>query len=954
MSDVVGKATLEVGADVSGVKAGFAEAERSIIGLERTSNTAGRNTARNVRSVGDAAADAAARTEAASRRFLQSLERQADRAGKTAAEYAAFRAQQLGVAEAAAPMIERLRAAETQFQDVGMSARQTAAAMRMVPAQMTDIVTQLAGGQNPLLILTQQGGQLKDMFGGIGPAIRGFGTYVAGLINPFTLAGAAAGIFALGIYKGSQESVAFTKALISTGNYAGKTADQLQSTAARVSESVGTHAAAAEALTKLASSGRIAAEQYGGLTSAALTWQKATGAAVDDTIAQFVRLGEEPTKASAQLNEQYHYLTASVYEQIRALEEQGRKDEAAALAQQTYARALQSRGEEIRASLGFLERAWDTVSGAAKKAWDNMLGLGRAATLDDIRSKMVAVQNQIASIESGNAFGNNANGAAFGGRSGAALTQLRRQLADLQAQAAPLEAASVKAAADANRQRQDDERIAARDRLAAQAKATRSRAEQRREEIEQLKRDAATVGLAAEEYNRRVAAIEDKYKDPKGPRGKAYTEDAGTRYLDQLRQTEASLRAQLADTDKLTAAEKARVEFEQQLADIKTKKVLTADQKSLLARQAEIRAQLDLNVAAQNAVESKKAETKELERQAKLLKEAQTQAEGVNVRIREGAAARAEQYDRQLSVFGLGSQAQEQMNSQRAVYREFDRIRTDWIKTMSDKGLVGTDVYTDQINRIRDAQQAALEQVGQYYAELRTKQSDWKYGAMAAMSDYRDYAANVADQTGRLFGGMFQGLEDSVVNFAMTGKASFGDFAKAVIADLARIQARAAISGLAQMGIQLVGSLFAAGAGTASTGGSAWSGFSTGPATTGYTGTTATGTFGNGLSGVFVSGARAAGGPVAGGSTYLVGERGPELFTPNRSGSIVPNHALGGGDINVSTQVVVDSSGAQSQSTSDSDLGKQLGNMVNAAVTEQISRQMRQGGLLWKMRNGQA
>ena len=59
-----------------------------------------------------------------------------------------------------------------------MSAAAMNAAMRSVPAQMTDVVTQLAGGQSPLLILTQQGGQLRDMFGGVGPAVRAVGTYL--------------------------------------------------------------------------------------------------------------------------------------------------------------------------------------------------------------------------------------------------------------------------------------------------------------------------------------------------------------------------------------------------------------------------------------------------------------------------------------------------------------------------------------------------------------------------------------------------------------------------------------------------------------------------------------------------------------------------------------------------------------------------------------------------------
>lgn len=53
-----------------------------------------------------------------------------------------------------------------------------------------------------------------------------------------------------------------------------------------------------------------------------------------------------------------------------------------------------------------------------------------------------------------------------------------------------------------------------------------------------------------------------------------------------------------------------------------------------------------------------------------------------------------------------------------------------------------------------------------------------------------------------------------------------------------------------------------------------------------------------------VDGARANGGPVRGGGAYLVGERGPELFSPNRSGLITPNHALGGGSGGGGTNVM--------------------------------------------------
>ena len=85
---------------------------------------------------------------------------------------------------------QALDAYSRQAQAAGLSTKAYTAALRGVPAQFTDIVVSLQGGMNPFTVLLQQGGQLKDMFGGVGPATRALGGYVAGLVNPFTLAGA--------------------------------------------------------------------------------------------------------------------------------------------------------------------------------------------------------------------------------------------------------------------------------------------------------------------------------------------------------------------------------------------------------------------------------------------------------------------------------------------------------------------------------------------------------------------------------------------------------------------------------------------------------------------------------------------------------------------------------------------------------------------------------------------
>ena len=92
-------------------------------------------------------------------------------------------------------------------------------------------------------------------------------------------------------------------------------------------------------------------------------------------------------------------------------------------------------------------------------------------------------------------------------------------------------------------------------------------------------------------------------------------------------------------------------------------------------------------------------------------------------------------------------------------------------------------------------------------------------------------------------------------------------------------------------------------------------------------------------SGMF--GRRASGGPVMGGGSYLVGERGPELFSPGVSGTITPNHALGG-----TTNVVVNVDASGSSVQGDEQQSRELGRLISVAVQSEILQQKRPGGLL--------
>lgn len=135
--------------------------------------------------------------------------------GKSASQKLEFKIEERGLDKAKFdPLLSKLRELELRSQEaskaasaslnsVGISAAQTAAALRGVPAQFTDIATSIAGGQAPLTVFLQQGGQLKDMFGGAGAAAKALGGYVVGLLTPLNLAVAAIVGIGYAAYAGS-------------------------------------------------------------------------------------------------------------------------------------------------------------------------------------------------------------------------------------------------------------------------------------------------------------------------------------------------------------------------------------------------------------------------------------------------------------------------------------------------------------------------------------------------------------------------------------------------------------------------------------------------------------------------------------------------------------------------------------------------------------------------------
>lgn len=276
--------------------------------------------------------------------------------------------------------LQALGGASNQLNRTTVSAAQTAAALRQVPAQFTDIVVSLQAGQAPITVLLQQGGQLRDMFGSASGAARALGGYVLGLINPVTIAAASVGVLAYAYHQGSKETEAYNKALVMSGNVAGTTAGQLSDMARNISKTVGTQGQAAEVLAEMADTGKIASSNMEEFTKSALQMEKAVGRSAAETVKDLSEIGKAPVEASLKLNEQYHYLTAATYAQIKALEDQGRTDDAAAVAQKAYSDAFAKRAAEVQSNLGILKKGWNEVAEAAKKGWDRFWDIGRTET----------------------------------------------------------------------------------------------------------------------------------------------------------------------------------------------------------------------------------------------------------------------------------------------------------------------------------------------------------------------------------------------------------------------------------------------------------------------------------------------------------------------------------------------------------------------------------------------
>lgn len=836
--------------------------------------------------------------------------------------------------------IDQSRAALGQFDDklvkTGMTAKATAAALRNVPAQLTDIVVSLQAGQSPLTVFLQQGGQLKDMFGGIGPAARALGGYILGLVNPYTLAAAAVGALAVAYYQGSEEQDQFRVSLERTGYAAGATVDQLGAMAQQVGNTVGTTGKAAAVLAELAGTGRVTADVFERLATSAIAWERAGVQSASATVAEFAKLGDDPVKGVLELNDKYNFLTASVFEQIRALKEEGDTIGASRVAWAELSDTFNERAGRIQENLGGIERGWQGVTDTAKGAWDAMLDIGRPDTLDD---KIGWIDNRLAAIAGGDSVG------WFKDRD-QVINQLREQRDMLVSQKA---AQADIAQYDADRARTQREGAKAYEDIQKTLDSTASKQQKLQKALLDSQREinkarAAGYKITGDEEAALEKQLREKYKE-RTPRTRSVREDAGDARVSAIARENAALTEQLSSTEKLSTAERALAKFNQEIADLKERHILTAQQKQVLASEDEIRAEIQKQVVLQEQLRLRSEAIKLASYQASLDAQQSQAQDGMRL---------------QLAGIGMGDQARQRAQETLRIQQDFEQ-QSRRLQEQFNQGQISQGLYDQETEALRNALDQRLAMQEDYYEKLDAAQGDWTNGVRAGFETYMESARDAASQAKSFVTSSFNNMEDAITQFAVTGKMSFADFTKSVLADLARIATRQAATGIfSAIASSAIGSMVGGYFGGGATGGST----SAGATTSGYTGSS----FDS-----WVAGQRAGGGDVSPNSLYEVNELGPELLNQNgktylmtgeQGGSITPlgrggaGMATAAGGVNVSISapvtVITQDRTAQGGELDQQAMAANLQSQFKAVAEKVVADSWRSGGTSWRNVNGRA
>lgn len=674
-----------------------------------------------------------------------------------------------GVADVLPEALSRQEAAARR---AGISVGQYSAAMRTLPAQFTDIATQLAGGQSPFLILLQQGGQIKDQFGSVQGALSGVGEYIrsmAGMINPTTIAlvglVGTIGLLAAAAYSSSEQFDQVARSVIMMGGAGFASMQQLNQAAEEVAGKTNTSiSSTVDTLVTLNNTGKYTASQMKQIATSITLMGKAGGdnkAAMSD----FGKIVSDPVKGLASLNEQYGFVDEAMMKHIIQLRKQKGEEAAVAEAIQLYADVMTKRAEETNKATDNIGRVWDTLK---KSASDNFRDIGITVrawgnqVIDIFNLVEASIKDLFLNITSLDAkFTGTVAGWAEKIPGGGALANFLGM--DVEAMK------KVGAEADkeiaANKKRYDE--------LWKRVTAPNAQANY---EAEARGAGITGDGGTSRESKNAVSKLADD--SAKKAREAKATLDAGDRTLENYRaqartltETLETLRLTGETHAKNTELSKQQSRFAELDEAVKTR-ALTAQEKSLLSSREAI-----LNAA--KIVDQKNKEV-----------EAQQKINGLAQQANKYVTQMTEKSEALRSGAGLSSRMAQRMT-------EEAQLRQGWL---NGGGKLEDADYEKELAALRN-----------YYAEEDKLRGDWKAGAVSGWNEYLEAATNTYDAVKNVASTTLTGLSDMLTELMTTGKASVKEFGKSMLKMILDVTNRLMVAYAVQAAMGWVNSGFSGG-----------------------------------------------------------------------------------------------------------------------------------------------
>ncbi|HDZ1288561.1 TPA: phage tail tape measure protein [Klebsiella pneumoniae] len=672
----------------------------------------------------------------------------------------------------------------------GISVGQYRAAMRTLPAQFTDIATQLAGGQSPWLILLQQGGQIKDSFGGLRPTFSA----LMGSLNPVTLGitalGATVGALGYAFYTGQSTLSDYTKTLELTGNKAGQTANSLLFVTEQLEDSGSSFTKAKAAVIALASAGADLGKKYQAIASDIARLSDVAGVEVNKLAEIFGKITSDPEAGLKAMSDQYGHVTAAQMDYVHSLQEAGKYTEALNYANTLAASGFKDMADNIQQNMGFLERAANAVGDAFSWMWNKLLDLGKQ---DSLQKQLADATDQLYELDK--ALRGNAQGQQRVGLERAA-DQARKAVNSITEQLHAEQRKSEEKERQATLERSS---LANQKHFQSIADAGLTKEQQRTQEYQRLnryieERKKLNQALSAEEIAQYKKGIEEKYKDPKKPKTKGVTVSAGDRTSDQASAETLQLMSELKVlqkhkelNDTISAERKKLWKLEADfsvLEDASKTRALSKDEQSLLASKDKVLAQAEVNAKLGDQIAAQ-------ERLNKL----QDNSLKYATQMREKTAALTKSA-------GLGDR-ESQRNLERA------QLSQGW---QNQGGSLDDEGYKKE-----------LEALEGYYAAQDEMRGNWLAGVESSWQNYADMATNynqiAADATSSVLNGATSGIQQALSGI-ITQSESAGDalknmmegFGQTVIQTLTQMAAQWLVYQAVQL---LVGKTTQAQAGTA-------------------------------------------------------------------------------------------------------------------------------------------